>query len=91
LLGVGASAITPLLDRRVDHGFVLRHEDEHDRRVARLDATESGKAVLEQMVAGKGDVMREALSTLTPDQLQLVATAFDVLRAALNQTEGTSH
>jgi len=36
LLGVGASAITPLVDRLVEHGFVRRLEDPHDRRIARL-------------------------------------------------------
>src|SRR5438105_13907527 len=39
LLGVGASAITPLVDRLVEHGFVRRLEDQHDRRIARLYAT----------------------------------------------------
>jgi DNA-binding MarR family transcriptional regulator len=83
-LGVGASAVTPLVDRLVDHGFVLRHEDPHDRRIARLTATESGSAVLEQLVAGKGHVLREALTHLTPEQLQQVTAAFDVLRVSLS-------
>jgi DNA-binding MarR family transcriptional regulator len=83
-LGVGASAVTPMVDRLVDHGFVLRHEDPHDRRIARLTATDSGTAVLEQLVAGKGDVLRDALTHLTPDQLQQVTAAFDTLRASLN-------
>src|SRR5215470_10026202 len=54
-LGVGASAITPM----VDH-----------------------------LVAGKGDVLREALSHLTSEELQQVTAAFDVLRAALTTTQG---
>ncbi len=83
-LGVGASAVTPLVDRLVDHGFVLRHEDPHDRRIARLTATESGSAMLEQLVAGQGDTLREALVRLSPDELQQVVAAFDVLRANLN-------
>jgi DNA-binding MarR family transcriptional regulator len=82
-LGVGASAITPMVDRLVDHGFVLRHEDPHDRRIARLTATESGSAMLEHMVAGKGEVLRDALTHLTPDQLEQVTAALDVLRAGL--------
>jgi DNA-binding MarR family transcriptional regulator len=83
-LGVGASAVTPLVDRLVDHGFVLRHEDAHDRRISRLTATDSGGAMLEQLVAGQGDLLREALSRLTPGQLQQLTAAFDVLRASLN-------
>jgi DNA-binding MarR family transcriptional regulator len=83
-LNVGASAVTPLVDRLVDRGFVLRHEDPHDRRIARLTATEQGSAIIEQLVAGKGDVLREALGQLSPEQLQQVAAAFDVLRASLS-------
>jgi DNA-binding MarR family transcriptional regulator len=82
-LGVGASAVTPLVDRLVDHGYVLRHEDPHDRRISRLTATESGSDMLEHLVAGKADVLREALDHLTPDQLQQVTAAFDLLRAAM--------
>ena len=82
-LGVGASAVTPLVDRLVDHGYVLRHEDARDRRISRLTATESGSAMLEHLVAGKGDVLREAFTHLTPEQLHQVTAAFDVLRAAM--------
>jgi DNA-binding MarR family transcriptional regulator len=82
-LGVGASAVTPMVDRLVEHGYVLRHEDPQDRRIARLTATESGSAMLEHLVAGKGDVLREALSRLTPEQLQQVTAALDMLQATL--------
>src|ERR1051325_1617347 len=82
-LGVGASAITPLVDRLVEHGFVERREDPHDRRIARLLATPTGRTAREQLVSGKGDLMREALSRLTDDQLELVTRAFGVLRTSL--------
>jgi MarR family transcriptional regulator, organic hydroperoxide resistance regulator len=83
LLGVGASAITAVVDRLVEHGFVERHEDARDRRIARLIATASGRAILEHFLSGKGDLMREALSRLSVDQLELVTQAFSVLRASL--------
>src|SRR5258707_572243 len=44
MLAVGASAVTPLVDRLVERGFARRTEDPHDRRIARLDATELGAA-----------------------------------------------
>jgi DNA-binding MarR family transcriptional regulator len=87
LLGVGASAVTPLVDRLVEHGFVERREDPHDRRIARLTATQTGAATLEHVLSGKGDLMREALSRLTDDQLELVTHAFGVLRASLQPLE----
>jgi len=87
LLGVGASAITPLVDRLVEHGFVERHEDPRDRRIARLTATETGQSTLEHLVSGKGDLMREALGRLPADQLELVTQAFGILRASLQAHE----
>jgi DNA-binding MarR family transcriptional regulator len=83
LLGVGASAITPLVDRLVEHGFVLRHEDPRDRRIARLTATAEGRDAFQRLVAGKGDVLREVLSRLTDDDLDLIVRAFSVLRTGL--------
>lgn len=88
LLGVGASAITPVVDRLVEHGFVERHEDPRDRRIARLTATRDGLATLEHFVSGKGDLMREALSRLSEDELELVRRAFEVLRTSLLPREG---
>jgi DNA-binding MarR family transcriptional regulator len=88
LLGVGASAITPLVDRLVDHGFVERHEDPHDRRIARLTATETGRTTMERMLAGKGDLMHAVLARLNPDDLELVTRAFSVLRTSLQTEEG---
>jgi DNA-binding MarR family transcriptional regulator len=85
LLGVGASAITPLVDRLVDRGFVLRHEDPRDRRIARLTATADGRDAFQRLVAGKGDVLREVLSRLSDDELELVVRAFGVLRTALER------
>jgi DNA-binding MarR family transcriptional regulator len=82
-LGVGASAITPLVDRLVDRGFVLRHEDPRDRRIARLTATDEGRDAFQRLVAGKGDVLREVLSRLTDDELELVIRAFSLLRSGL--------
>jgi len=87
LLGVGASAITPLVDRLVEHGFVERHEDPRDRRIARLTATQTGQSTLEHLVSGKGDLMREALGRLTDDQLELVTHVFGLLRASLQLPE----
>lgn len=87
LLGVGASAVTPLVDRLVEHGFVERHEDPRDRRIARLTATQTGQSTLEHLVSGKGDLMREALARLTTDQLELVTQAFGLLRTSLQLPE----
>lgn len=85
-LSVGASAITPLVDRLVERGFARRHDDPHDRRIARLEATESATALLEHMASGQGDVVRDILGRLNADELAIVAAALDVLQAGLSRT-----
>ena len=85
-LGIGASAVTPLVDRLVERGLVERHEDAHDRRIARLYPTELGSALVERLLAGRGDVVREALASLSEGELKQVAAALDVLRVAVERT-----
>ncbi|MNC49425.1 putative HTH-type transcriptional regulator YusO [compost metagenome] len=43
--GVNRSAITAMVDRLVNKGFVARIRDEEDRRVVYLQNTEAGQAV----------------------------------------------
>jgi DNA-binding MarR family transcriptional regulator len=83
VLGVGASAITPLVDRLVERGLVRREEDARDRRITRLQATEAGAAALDRMLAGQGDVIREALGRLSPAQLVQTQAALELLRDAI--------
>ena len=90
MLAVGASAITPLVDRLVERDFARRTEDPHDRRVARLEATENGAALLERMAAGQGDVVRDILAQLAPAELEIVGAAFDVLQTGLQRTIQTT-
>lgn len=90
MLGVGASAITPLVDRLVEHGFARRTDDPRDRRIARLEATENGLALLERMGAGQDEVIRDILVNLGPAELQTVCTAFEVLRAGVQRLTTTT-
>jgi DNA-binding MarR family transcriptional regulator len=84
-LGVGASAITPLVDRLVERGYASRREDPFDRRIARLQATESGAELLERLLAVKTDVLRDALAHLEPAELAAVGAALDVLRVGVQR------
>jgi DNA-binding MarR family transcriptional regulator len=79
LLGVGPSAVTPLVDRLVDHGYVRREEDRADRRITRLLVTPEGVAVLQQMAAGRREVLAEVLQQLEPDELAVVERAFELV------------
>lgn len=78
-LGVGPSAVTPLVDRLVEHGFVVRRDDPGDRRATHLVVTETGLAMLARMTTGQADLMRDILAHLTSADLDAVGHAFDLL------------
>lgn len=82
LLGVGPSAVTPLVDRLVEHGFVRREEDRADRRITRLLLTDAGLRVLERMTAGRRERMADVLRQLDAGELAVIEQAFALLNQA---------
>ena len=64
------------------------YEDPRDRRIARLTATQRGRSTLEQVVSGKGELMREALSRLSASDLELVTRAFNLMSSTFRPHEG---
>jgi DNA-binding MarR family transcriptional regulator len=85
LLGVGPSAVTPLVDRLVDHGLVRREEDRADRRITRLLLTQAGLSVLQQMSAGRREVLAEVLQRLEPEELAIVERAFELVTLGIER------
>src|SRR4051794_36092330 len=85
LLGVGPSAVTPLVDRLVDHGYVRREEDRLDRRITRLLLTEEGATVLHRMAAGRREVLAEVLQQLSAEELETVERAFDLVSVGVQR------
>ena len=87
LLGVGPSAVTPLVDRLVEHGYVRREEDQHDRRITRLTVTDGGIELLRRMMAGRHEMMADLLRQLDADELATVNTALDLLLTAIERAK----
>src|SRR4051794_3217143 len=85
MLGVGPSAVTPLVDRLVDHGYVRREEDRLDRRITRLLLTPEGATVLHQIAAGRLEVLAEVLQQLAPEELAIVERAFDLVSVGVQR------
>lgn len=85
VLGVGPSAVTPLVDRLVDHGYVRREEDRADRRITRLILTPDGLTVLQQMAAGRRELLAEILQCLNPDELAVVERAFELVHVGIQR------
>lgn len=84
-LGVGASAVTPLVDRLVEHGYVTRHEDAIDRRILRVRATQAGLALLERLDTVRKEELTEIVSRIDAANLPVVERALAILIAAAEQ------
>jgi len=48
-LGVALGTVTGIVDRLVAHGLVSRYEDPNDRRVRRVELTEAGCRLIEEI------------------------------------------
>lgn len=64
-----ASNITGIIDRLVAGGFIIRQENEHDRRSKSLRLTPKGQEVVEQMLDALPDRLGGQLSAGERDQL----------------------
>ena len=81
-LGIGPSAVTPLVDRLVAHGYVRREEDAADRRVTWARPTASAQALFEELNAANREQFERLLSSLGPDDLATVRRALEILTKA---------
>jgi DNA-binding MarR family transcriptional regulator len=90
LLNVGPSAVTPLVDRLVEHGYVRREEDARDRRITRSLVTDAGIELLRRMMAGRREMMADLLRQLDADERATVNQALDLLLTAIERQQTAS-
>lgn len=84
-LGVGQSAVTPLVDRLVEAGAVRRQQSEADRRVWLVDLTPSGEDVFRAESAAYERVAEAMLAPLAEDER---AALLDLLARVAEAVEG---
>jgi len=87
-LGVGASAVTALVDRLVQRDYVRREEDRADRRVSWARPTEKAHALFERLHATHRERLADVLRDLSDEQLQLVAQAIGTLELVATRQAG---
>jgi DNA-binding MarR family transcriptional regulator len=68
-LNVGLSAVSGLVDRLVEHGYLARHEDPTDRRQHLVSATRDGLAVIDRLREIDDDLFRRLLVGLDASEL----------------------
>ncbi|CAN5614370.1 hypothetical protein BH23CHL8_BH23CHL8_26960 [soil metagenome] len=72
-LGVGLSAVSGLVDRLVEHGYIDRNEDPSDRRQQLVTPTPAGEVVIDrmrQMNLEHMQILLEGLSEAELDELR---------------------
>lgn len=79
---VNPSAITVMLDRLVNHGFVVRERDQHDRRVVLIHLTKAGEEALSQVTKVRKEIMQHCLRQITVDELETVVLILEKLASA---------
>jgi DNA-binding MarR family transcriptional regulator len=78
-LGVGASAVSGLIDRLVALGYVERKEDVVDRRQQLVTITDTGTAALDHMRELRAQVTLRLLKGLDHDELEAFRTSLIAL------------
>ncbi len=91
-LGVGAPAVSKIVDQLVERGLVARQEDADDRRIVWLHVTDEGQALVDQLSLSYLEGLRRVVESLDPDELERVAEAWRILDSAsvrlLDEGEG---
>jgi DNA-binding MarR family transcriptional regulator len=97
-LHVGPSAVSGLVDRLVEHGYLDRHEAPSDRRQQQLTLTRAGEAVLERIREINAEPLRELLRGLDAPELEALlagVAALDrearLIHERRSSEDGTSH
>jgi DNA-binding MarR family transcriptional regulator len=92
-LNVSSATMTGIVDRLVTQGMVSRREDPHDRRIRRVELTDQGRAVLDDLQDAGRTHFQHLLSGLDTDDLKALAKIMKKLvglaRASFPPTDGT--
>ena len=78
-LVLSVPAASRVVDGLVQRGYVERREDEHDRRMKRVEITPAGRAVLARVNATRLAAAREFAATLTDGESKRLAAALEPL------------
>jgi DNA-binding MarR family transcriptional regulator len=81
-VGIGLPAASSLVDRLVEHGFVVRREDLADRRRTLASASEAGELLAQRLRHGSREALRGWLQRLPPERLAALVGGLEALAEA---------
>jgi len=88
-LGIGSSSASGLADRLVELELLTRHDDPADRRQVVVTTTPKAAALMERFRELNQRQLRELLTRLDPEELDIVDRSLEVLGRAIDRTVTT--
>jgi len=86
--GVTQPAITLLVNRLEDRGWVARGADPADRRAVLVTLTDAGRDVFDTLRAEYRALLHEEMATLDDGEVETLARAIDVLDELIERLRG---
>jgi DNA-binding MarR family transcriptional regulator len=77
--------MTQLVDKLVEKEMVIRETDPNDRRVIRISITEKGKEILDEVYERVSSAFKEALSSLSKNDIEELTTSLSKIRDILSR------
>ena len=87
-LSVPLSTATRIADWLVDHGYMRRLPDNEDRRIVRVDLTDTGKELFQAIDRYIRQRMQQILSSLTPEERTILLTLVGKVVSGLKEASG---
>lgn len=84
VLGVTLATMTGIVDRLVAADLVTRREDPQDRRVRRIELTESGRQLIDRLIEAGTEHQRRLLLRLDLAELDTVEQAMEIMHRAMS-------
>jgi DNA-binding MarR family transcriptional regulator len=85
-LGVAVNSMTSIVDNLESKGLVRRQRSDEDRRVIRVELTDSGREIYQSLVEVKLRLFRSMLGALTSDEQEIFLVLFrKIARAGRSQ------
>lgn len=84
-LSISKQQMTPVVDKLIKNGFVIRKYNEIDRRIIKIFLTSLGKKFIEELKMGIFDMLKNKFYSLNNEDLKNLYKAFTEIRRIVNK------
>ncbi|QGQ94545.1 MarR family transcriptional regulator [Paenibacillus psychroresistens] len=82
-MGVKPSAISVMIDKMVNQGYVIRLADTSDRRVVLLQITEAGLLVVKEFEQQSNEMIGKYFDKLSVDEIESMIKTFEKMNGTI--------